>query len=131
MDHVAINAAIPQPTGQPKTIAPGLIRHGNSRDLLPSLDSFVAPAIQKTQQHLRISSNFLQWFAIDPRDHPGNEPGRRTHFNYCYERLILNEGSETRFAIVVVALLHILHKGAPINLRTDRTTSLAVASAVP
>jgi hypothetical protein len=36
-------------------------------------------------------SNFLQWFAIDARNHPGNEPAPETHFNYRYDRLILNE----------------------------------------
>ena len=87
---------------------------GNSGDLHPSLDAFVAPAIQKTPQHLRISSNFLQGFTIDARNHPADEPASKTHFNYRYERLILNKGSGssanrsrfslTRFAIVVVAL---------------------------
>src|SRR5260221_10166753 len=47
MDHVGINAASPQPTGQPKTIPSGLIRNRNPRDLLPRLDGLVTPTIQK------------------------------------------------------------------------------------
>jgi hypothetical protein len=38
MNHVGINAAIAQPTGQPKAVAPGLVRDGNSGDFLPGLD---------------------------------------------------------------------------------------------
>jgi hypothetical protein len=48
--------------------------------------------------------DFLRWFTIDARKHPADEPASKTHFNYGYERHILNEGIETRFAIVVVAL---------------------------
>src|SRR6516164_7244797 len=127
MDHVGINAAIPQPTGQPKAVAPGLIGDGNSDDLLPGLDGFVAPAIQKPQQHLWIGSNFLQRFAIDARNHRGNEPAAKTHFNYRYDRVILNEGGEARFAIVVV----LLHKGAPVNLPIDRSDELRCFAACP
>jgi hypothetical protein len=54
MDHIGIDAAIPQPTGQPKAIAPRLIGDGNSADLLPGLDGFVAPAIQEPQQQIWI-----------------------------------------------------------------------------
>src|SRR5215471_10879650 len=78
---MGINAAILQPTGQPKAIAPGLIGDGNSSDLLPGPDGFVAPAIQKPQQHLWIRSNFLQRFAIDAGEQPGNQPTCQAHFN--------------------------------------------------
>src|SRR5258708_14837952 len=71
MDHVGINAASPQPTGQPKTIPPGLIRDRNPRDLLPRLDGLVTPTIQKLQQLFWIRRNLLQRFAIDARDHAG------------------------------------------------------------
>src|SRR5258707_5957359 len=76
MDHVGINAASPQPTGQPKTIPSGLIRDRNPRDLLPRLDGLVTPTIQKLQQLFRIRRNLLQRFAIDARDHAGDEPYR-------------------------------------------------------
>ena len=45
MDHVGINAASPQPTGEPKTIPSGLIGDRNPGDFLPGLDGFVPPAI--------------------------------------------------------------------------------------
>src|SRR5215472_11885881 len=127
MDHLRINAAIPQPTGQPKAIAPGLICDGNPGDLLPSLDGFVTPAIQQPQQHLWIRSNFLQRFAIDARNHPGDQPTRQAHFNCGYDRVILNEGGEARFAIVVA----LLHRGAPVNLPIDRSDELRCFAACP
>src|SRR5215467_5606484 len=80
MDHMGIDAANSQPTRQPKAIAPGLICDGNPCDLLPGLDGFVAPAIQKPQQHLWVRSDLLEWFAIDARNHAGNEPVRQAHF---------------------------------------------------
>ena len=45
-------------------------------------------------------------------------------FNHRYDRVVLNEGGETRFAIVVVALLH---KGAPINWPLIEATNLALS----
>src|SRR6516225_7991205 len=81
VDDVGIDAAISQPAGQPKAIAPGLIGDGNSGDLLPGLDGFVAPAMQKPQQHFWIRSNFLQRFSIDAGEQPGDQPTRQAHFN--------------------------------------------------
>jgi hypothetical protein len=42
-------------------------------------------------------------------------------FNYGYDRVILNEGGEARFAVVVA----LLHKGAPVNLAIDRSDELS------
>jgi len=105
MDHVGINAASPQPTGQPKTIPSGLIRDRNPRDLLPRLDGLVTLAIQKLQQLFWIRSNLLQRFAIDARDHAGDEPARESHFYDDYESAILHKGGAADFA-VVVGFLH-------------------------
>src|SRR5262249_9208854 len=127
VDHMGINAAILQPTAQPKAIAPGLIGDGNCSDLLPGPDGFVAPAIQKPQQHLWIRSNFLQRFAIDAGEQPGNQPTCQAHFNYGYDCVILNEGGEARFALVVA----LLHKGAPVNLAIDRSDELSCFAACP
>src|SRR5258706_165342 len=97
MDHVGINAASPQPTGQPKTIPCGLIRDRNPRDLLPRLDGLVTPTIQKLQLLFRIRRNLLQRFAIDARDHAGDEPARESHFYVDYESAILHKGGAADF----------------------------------
>jgi hypothetical protein len=52
-DHVGIKAAKPQPTGQPKLSRPLSYAPANR-----GLDGFVAPAIQKPQEHLWIGSDF-------------------------------------------------------------------------
>src|SRR5260221_14198342 len=91
MDHVGSNAASPQPTGQPKTTPSGLIRDRNPRDLPPRLDGLVTPTIQKLQQLFRIRSNLLQRFAIDARDHAGDEPARESHFYRSEERRVGKE----------------------------------------
>src|SRR5258707_2315433 len=93
MDHVGINAASQQPTGQPKTIPSGLIRDRNPRDLLPRLDGLVTPTIQKLQQLFWIRRNLLQRFAIDARDHAGDEPARESHFYDDYESAILHKAA--------------------------------------
>src|SRR5260221_14021892 len=105
MDHVGINAASPQPTGQPKTIPSGLIRDRNPRDLLPRLDGLVTPTIQKLPQLFRIRRNLLQPFAIAARDHAADEPARESHFYDDYESAILHKRGAADFA-VLVGLIH-------------------------
>src|SRR5260370_8348207 len=122
MDHVGINAASPQPTGQPKTIPSGLIRDRNPRDLLPRLDGLVTPTIQKLQQLLWIRRNLLQRFAIDARDHAGDEPARESHFYDDYERAILHKGGAADFA-VVVGFLHMKLPQSPLTEATTLTLS--------
>src|SRR5260221_13336565 len=100
MDHVGINAASPQPTGQPKTIPACLIRDRNPRDLLPRLDGLVTPTIHKLQQLFRIRRNLLQRIAIYASDHTGDEPARESHCYDDYERAILHKAGAADFAVV-------------------------------
>src|ERR1700757_3454986 len=105
MDDVSINAAIAQPTGQPKAISSGLISDCNSTNLPTGSYGFVPPTIEQLQQPFRIRINFLQRFAADARDQAGDQPTRQTHFDNDYERSILLEGGEAHFT-VVVGFLH-------------------------
>src|ERR1700730_9459352 len=123
MDHVGIDPACPKPTGEPKTIPPGLIRDRNPGDLLPGLGGFVFPAVQKLQQHLWIGINFLPGFALDTRDHAGDQPAGQTHFYNHGQCAILNEGGEACFAIVV----GLLHNGSSVN-DVDRSDDLTALS---
>src|SRR5271169_5850481 len=104
MDHVGINAATPQPTGQPKTIPSGLIRDSNPGDLLTSLDGLVPPTKQKLQQLFRLGINLLQRFAAHARDHAGHQPTCETHFDNDYECAILHESGAADFTVVVGSL---------------------------
>ena len=80
-----------------------------------SFPALVASSFQryKLQQHLRIGTNFLPGFALDTRDHAGDQPAGQTHFYNHGQCAILNEGGEACFAIVV----GLLHNGSSVNER--------------
>jgi hypothetical protein len=70
MDYKGFDAALPQPTGQPETVAPGLEGDHNPSDRAAGLRRFIPPALQQAQQR---PSSGVSFFS-GRRSTPGTMP---------------------------------------------------------
>ena len=94
MDGIGLDAARPQPARQPETVAGRLIGDGDPFDRMPGPAGFVAPALQKLQQQLRVGIDLLERLTLEARDQPGNQPLRLAHFDDGNDRAILFESGK-------------------------------------
>jgi hypothetical protein len=94
VDHVRLDAARPQPAGQPEAVAAGLEGHGHSRDRAPGLGGLAAPALEKAEQRLLVGFELLERLPLDAGDDPGHEPTRLAQLDDRDERAVRLEGSK-------------------------------------
>src|SRR5271157_4117135 len=94
MDDVHFNTSRLQPPRKPETVAPGLESKRNPFDHLAGLDRLVTPALNQSQQRIRIRPKFLQGLAVNAGSHSSYKPARLAHVNDNYQSGVLIKGDE-------------------------------------
>src|SRR5271156_4511791 len=79
MDDVHFNTSRLQPPRKPETVAPGLESKRNPFDHLAGLVRLVTPALNQSQQRIRIRPKFLQGLAVNAGSHSSCKPARLAH----------------------------------------------------
>src|SRR5271157_3213297 len=100
MDDVHFNTSRLQPPRKPETVAPGLESKRNPFDHLAGLDRLVTPALNQSQQRIRIRPKFLQGLAVNAGSHSSYKPARLAHFNDNYQSGVLIKGDERAAQII-------------------------------
>src|SRR5215469_8234733 len=94
MNDIALKTARPQPTGQPETIAAGLVGHADPRDRAARRHRCIAPPVEQPGQPVGIRHQLLQRFPLEPWHQTPDQPARTAQFDYRNQRAILIEGDE-------------------------------------
>jgi hypothetical protein len=81
MDDVTVDAARPEPSGDPEAITASLIHHRDARDRAAGLYCFVPPPMPPSPQHLRIRIQLSQRAPVDAGNATSNQPTRQAHFD--------------------------------------------------
>jgi hypothetical protein len=100
VDDVDLDAAGPQPAGQPEAVAASLESHGDTRDLAPGLTGLLAPALQLPQQARLVHGELLQRVALQARDDGRDEPARLAHLDDRDQRAVGVEGGAAPARVV-------------------------------
>src|SRR5208282_4549933 len=100
MDDVHFNTSRLQPPRKPEAVAPGLESKRNPFDHLAGLDRLVTPALNQSQQRIRIRPKFLQGVAVNAESHSSYKPARLAHFNDNYQSGVLIKGDERAAQII-------------------------------
>ena len=113
VDDVGLDAARPQPAGEPEAVAPGLEGDREAGDRAPGPGRLVPPALQQRgAAPPRPASSFFSGWRPIPGTMPGDEPARPAQLDHGDERAVLLEGGEG--PAQVIALRHgALHRLFP------------------
>ena len=94
VDDVGLDAARPQPAGQPEAVPAGFKGDREAGDGAPSPGRLVPPLPEQGEQRLLARVELLQRVAPDPGDDAGDEPARPAYLDDSDERAVLLEGDE-------------------------------------
>jgi hypothetical protein len=76
MDHVRLDPSRRKQARQPEAVAAGVEGNRNPRDIAPSPDCLVAPAMQHGKQPSWARLQLLARLTLNAGNHPTNQPAR-------------------------------------------------------
>ena len=115
VNDVGFDAARPQPARQPEAVAASLEGNGDTRDRAAGLDRLVLPALQQSEQRLRVRLELLHRVALDPGNDAGDQPARLAHLDDRDQRAIRFQSREG--SAQVIGLRHgTLHRLFPATM---------------
>jgi hypothetical protein len=121
MNDERLDVAGAQPARQPKTVATRFVGDHNPLNRAASLDCFLAPAMQQSEQRVWVNVQFLQRMPFHARHDSRNEPTRQTHLDNRNEGVALLERGDR--AAQIVCLQHgCLHELVSCGLSRCRRT---------
>src|SRR6185437_9223560 len=104
MNDERLDVAGTQPARQPKTFATRFVGDHNPLNRAASLDCFLAPAMEQSEQRVWVNVQFLQRMPFHARHDSRNEPTRQTHLDNRNEGVALLERGDR--AAQIVCLQH-------------------------
>jgi len=121
VDDMRLDAACPQPAGQPEAVATGLVGDRDAADRPPRPRRLVPPAMQQPKQRLGVGLQLLRGLALEPGHQPGDQPARLAQLDDRDHRAILIQG-DGGLPRVIRSRHGALHRRVA---RTTMVTSLA------